>query len=365
MENKQVTHYMENSNSQKHSKQRIKHALLSAPLAAALLLGAASVPGTAAAAAVHTTHIVKQQLQLKTMKIIVDGKTLNVPTGYIDGETFVGLRFLSGHLGMTTKWDSKTGNITVSKSGKSIEMKNKSSDYMVDGLRVNGKAPMIIKSATYLPLRFLLDETGFTTGFDAKSKVITVNPAAENHLKIVKEIVKESKGNSLLSVQYAKLEDLKNADVQAKINAILKADSERYVKEGRKLISESGSKAYAKYEVNVWVTYNRNNKLSLYTKIYSDGGGAHGSYTADSHTFDLGTGKELTLKEAFGGKPDYIQIINAGIKKQIKEKSFILDAPFKTIQADQKFFLRGNSVVIYMDNTPTAEGIVEFTIPIS
>lgn len=357
-----------------------KRSWLSVPIAAAVLFGAAALPlyaGTTqiAHAEISLSH---PSLQLRTMQFQVNGSLLDVPAGIsADNETFVALSFLSKKLGLTTSWDAISKKISVSGKNKTMEMHAGSSEFHINGHLIYGTPPIVLKGTTYLPLRFLLEQMGFTIGYDAATKVITIKPIVENDLKLTNKTLKHVNGNKSVTIQYPQLQGFSGTDVQAKINAFLEAEATRHYKSGQSLLNEAeedGSAGTAdqapplSYDVNYTITYNEQNKLSLHFDVYEYTGGAHGMYDWQSHTFDLGTGEELTLQNAALNNPDYLNIANTEIKKQIKQRDIFLNTPFESIRPDQGFFLRGNAIVIYFslyEYTPYAEGIPEFSMPLS
>ncbi|WP_274649680.1 stalk domain-containing protein [Paenibacillus humicola] len=345
----------------------LKKPLLAATAAAALLIG------TAAPLGAHTADAAAK-LQLKTMQISTEGRTLSVPAGMADGTTYVALSFLGKELGMSTAWDAKTRTVTVSEKNKTMTMKSGSEDFTINGHHINGIAPVILNGTTYLPLRFLLEKMGFTIGYDAKTKLISIVKAAENDIKLTNKTLEQKVGNTTVKVQYPQLSGTGGSSLGV-INAALENEAKKYITDGVKTMKQASgdapaaTAAHLDYEVDYTITSNSKGKLSLYFNVYEYTGGAHGTYDYQAHTFDLKDGSELTLQQAAENNPNYISIINAEIKKQIAaDKNLTLIAPFETIKPDQRFFLRGDSLVVYFslyEYTPYVYGIPEFSIPLS
>ncbi|MFC5452219.1 PdaC/SigV domain-containing protein [Paenibacillus aestuarii] len=316
------------------------------------------------------------QLQLTPLHIQISDHPIEVPGGLsTEGDSYVGLAFLSQQLGLKTSWDEATRTVTVSSDTKTMTMKNQSMTYEMNGHSFySSKPPVIIEGSTYLPLRFLLEQMGYSIGYTAADKLISIQPVKENTLKLTNVTVNDQQADGI-TIQYPQIEGWANAEASAKINEFLKAEVAKYQAAANDLLKET--KSYVtpdmpelrfSFDVNYTVTYNQQNKLSLHFDTYQYTGGAHGMYDMASHTFDLSTGEELTLKQAALNDPNYKSIINDEIQKQIKERDYTLLTPFVTINDDQRFYLKDNDIVVYFslyEYTPYALGIPEFHIPVT
>ena len=124
------------------------------------------------------------------------------------------------------------------------------------------------------------------------------------------------------------------------------------------------------------VTFNSGCITSLYTDESAYMGGAHGSVTRSSDTWDFASGKRLQLGDFYPGQPFFSQ----GIIQQIENQAALVikssgspyyeDYPallYSAFRADS-FFLTQDGVVIYYqqyDIAPYGAGIPEFLIPFS
>ncbi|MBD0383339.1 PdaC/SigV domain-containing protein [Paenibacillus sedimenti] len=342
-------------------------------LAAAFVLAVLPSANETAQAEDYTAEV---QLNLAPLHVQISDKTMQVPGGLsTEGDSYVGLAFLSQQLGLTTSWDDTTRIVTVSSANKTMKMSNQSSAYEMNGHRFySSKPPVIVEGSTYLPLRFLLEQMGYSIGYSAADKLISIQPIKENALKLTNVSIDDRKEDGI-TIQYPQIEGWTNTAASAKINAFWKAEALKYAAAGQELLKEFKAEQTADmpelrfaFDVNYTVTYNQQNKLSMHFDTYQYTGGAHGMYDMEAHTFDLSTGEEITLKQAALGDPNYKQIINEEIKKQIKERDYVLLEPFETISDDQRFFLLDNDIVVYFalyEYTPYALGIPEFSIPVS
>ncbi|WP_028560222.1 PdaC/SigV domain-containing protein [Paenibacillus pinihumi] len=355
----------------KAGKQKKLLKWIAAPIAATIVLSAvaAATPITDTKAYAASDYTIK----FKTLNIKVNGKSMQVPGGLSpDGDTYVGLRFLSDELGLTTTWDKKTKVVTVSSPTKTMTMVNQSPEYKINGHQITGKPVVEMNSSTYLPLRFLLEQMGYEIGYSNKEQLVTITPIIENSLILTNKRIDQSKPGREFVIQYPQITGMSEPEAQDKINSFLEKEAEKYEQAGKDMYKEIKDADVPKdgglyYGVNYTIAYNQNDRLSMHFDVAQYTGGAHGIYDMQSHTFDLKTGKEITLKEVAKNNSAYKQIINTEIKKQIKQRGYELIEPFDSIGDDQRFYLRGNAVIVYFslyEYTPYALGMPEFSIPL-
>ncbi|MFD0694380.1 stalk domain-containing protein [Paenibacillus sp. GCM10027628] len=359
---------------QRNLFQKKSAAWLKLSLAAAFVLALMPYNGVTAHAEDYSSDV---KLNLAPLYVQIGDNNMQVPGGLsTEGDSYVGLAFLSKQLGLTTSWDETTRIVTVSSPGKTMKMTNQSTTYDLNGHHFySSKPPVIVEGTTYLPLRFLLEQMGYSIGYTAADKLISIQPIKENALKLTNTSIGDSKTEDGITIQYPQIEGWEHTAASSKINAFLKAEALKFEASGKELLKEvkgdqtaGGPELRFSFDVNYTVTYNQQNKLSLHFDTYQYTGGAHGMYDMDAHTFDLLTGEEITLKQAALNDPNYKQIINNEIKKQIQEREYVLLTPFESIGDDQRFYLKDNNIVVYFslyEYTPYALGIPEFTIPVS
>jgi hypothetical protein len=346
--------------------------LTAAPLAVALLLGAGStvMPGitpAAHAAAATTTSI----------NLHYASQTTAIPAiASAQGETLVNLIALGKALNFSVQWDAKSGYISIKQANKTLRFKPEDSYYELNGHSFYvDSTPTAISGRTYVPLRATLTQLGYSVGYQAKDKLVTVTLNAENSLTLSGKLIDVSNDKATNKVQYPQLSGFANTAVQEKLNAFFLAKAEEYIQSGKEL-PEQMEKDWGDtdrpivYETNVnyVITKNQDNQLSMYFIPYEYTGGAHGMYDYHAYTFDLTTGEQLTLQQVASDNPKFKSIINTAIQKQIKDRKMELLTPFTSIRDDQGFFLRGNSVVVYFslyEYVPYAFGMPEFSIPLS
>lgn len=124
------------------------------------------------------------------------------------------------------------------------------------------------------------------------------------------------------------------------------------------------------------VTYNQNCILSVCTDTYEYLGGAHGSTTRTSETWNIKTGQEYKLSDFYPKKADYRSIVIKEIDKQIsdqvsKDEDYYFDNPEKLVDETfnaNSFYLTPKNLVVYFqqyDIAPYSSGIIEFPLSLN
>jgi hypothetical protein len=113
-------------------------------------------------------------------------------------------------------------------------------------------------------------------------------------------------------IQFPRLTKLPNAKVMAKINATLakkEAEERQGAAECVANVKDAGQKpSDASYDISVAVTYLSTKYLSLTDQVAYDCAGAHPDSTEAVLTFDLATGAEVDLMNAFKPGFDFAKI---------------------------------------------------------
>ncbi|WP_276356895.1 stalk domain-containing protein [Cohnella caldifontis] len=354
------------------AREKSKKPPLAAVLAAAAIAIATQLADTGAhrAAAAEAFKVIDQPIR-------VEGVSSTIPAINVEGSTYVGLRVLNEKLGLTTEWDESAKKITVLGNGRTLVLKLKTGETTLNDQSIHGLPTVNQDGWTYLPLRFLMERMGYGVDYDPATRRIEIGKIAENAATIATAKIAESRDKPELSleVNYPVLSGLADPAVQDKINAFLKSEAESHASSGKFVLEravadmEGGPDEAIRpvsFQGSYYVTYNENNRLSLYVDYYQYTGGAHGITVRVPYAFDLATGEKLTLQEAAGGNPGYVKIINAEISKQIKARNVPMLTPFVTIKPNQPFYLTHEGLSIFFQQyeyTPYAAGIPEFRIP--
>ncbi|AGC68168.1 hypothetical protein Cst_c11720 [Thermoclostridium stercorarium subsp. stercorarium DSM 8532] len=110
---------------------------------------------------------------------------------------------------------------------------------------------------------------------------------------------------------------------------------------------------------------NQRGILSILLVGMAEFGGAHPMTVAKSLTMDTLTGESFELSQLFS--PGYADIINAEIKRQIKERDIPLLDGFKGISPNQNYYVSDHTLVVYYqlyELSPYAAGFPYFPIPL-
>lgn len=345
----------------------------------ALALAAALVSSSLVLSAEHANAAFGNTFRIMNQAIDVEGVRGNIAALNTDNTTYIAIRSLNKSIGLNTEWDKANNTVTVTGRGRELTLNLNDGSAMLNGQQIYGLPAIVQSNTTYVPFRFLLERMGYGVAFDTATKVIGIEAIKENDLKITTKVIKEASEKQSLIVHYPQLSGYANEAVQNKINALLKEEAETKAEGARKqlnqLVKDNAEFEAANPDLNrppvtfdstYTVTYNEQAKLSLYFDNYIYMGGAHGGTARVTHTFDLATGNELTLKDVVSGNPSYVSIINKTIQSQIKARGILLLDEFVTIEPDRDFFLKHNGVVVYFgqyEYTPYAAGMPEFEVP--
>jgi iron complex transport system substrate-binding protein len=113
-----------------------------------------------------------------TIKVLKDGKaiTFNTNPKIMNGTTMVPYREIAESLGASVKWDANTKTVTVTKSGKviNLQIKNKYAKIQNQYIYI-GVAPVIENGRTLIPLRFLSEAFGLWVSWNGSTKTITID----------------------------------------------------------------------------------------------------------------------------------------------------------------------------------------------
>ncbi|KAF6636450.1 AMIN domain-containing protein [Paenibacillus sp. EKM208P] len=118
----------------------------------------------------------------------LDGKDISVGKGVqiqeVKGNVLVPLRLIVEELGYSVNWESKTGTITIHKQNLNLSLQVNNPIASVNdhqmGLAV---APLLKEGTTYVPLRFVSEQTGMnvTWNNELKTVFLTTPPASSGN----------------------------------------------------------------------------------------------------------------------------------------------------------------------------------------
>jgi inhibitor of cysteine peptidase len=179
-----------------------------------------------------------------------------------------------------------------------------------------------------------------------------------------------------VKLEVPKLSGLHDSAVQDRINAvfdeILSAAKESVKpaeEESKAIAAEYGETLPYMTQISYGVPYNKDGILSIVISDYRYLGGAHGGDFWSPYTFDLKTGKQLSLDNLMAEDSGYRELINSSIRKEIDRRAeaneLMENAEFEDIGDDPAYYLTSNAVVFYFQQYeyfPYAAGIQEFQI---
>ena len=115
--------------------------------------------------------VVVMQIGSKTM--LVNGKAYEKDAAPVimNDRTLVPIRFVTESLGGKVAWNAETKEVTLVIDGKEIKMT------IGKTIEKYGVAPVIINGRTFVPVRFVADELGATTAWNAETKTVTITKA--------------------------------------------------------------------------------------------------------------------------------------------------------------------------------------------
>ena len=170
------------------------------------------------------------------------------------------------------------------------------------------------------------------------------------------EIIQLSKESDSCSIEYIRIDGLKNKTVQDKINnriieVMEEMEKQDFIPPYRGIIPllKKYGNLDRRTQIDIFSQFNSNNILSVDSwcyVFYSD----DENYFTYSYSvplnFDLSNGEELTLGDLFAPDTDYIETINKAVDRRLleggfddsaSEYGFSMTSPFQTVRPEQKF----------------------------
>jgi hypothetical protein len=306
----------------------------------------------------------------------------------IDGDTvFLPLRSICENLGYKVSWAvvDKIKTVDVQKEGRTVSLSIGDGGTMnVDGHSFyawmnDGNAISVLNDRTYIESNYFDQTFSTKTKYEAGSGTITVQSVAANGINIETVPLTSQEKYLNLTIQYPQVSGLADSAAQNSINTVLKNAALKAQSEGEQNAKEMAESA-ATYSqdvdmkcstnFNYTLRYNRNGLLSLSLTDYQFTGGNHGLIDETSYTFDLSTGKALSLSDLMQSGSGYITYFNSGIRKEIDKRVASGDLvefdseKFSSIADDPAYYLTSRGIVFYFQQYeyfPYSEGIQEFS----
>ncbi|WP_169084571.1 stalk domain-containing protein [Paenibacillus sp. PL91] len=108
----------------------------------------------------------------------VNGKAIKLDSAPIvlNGTTYVPVRFVSDAMGSKLLFNGKTGQVTVLRGNKLMEMTLGKKDLILNGVQQSSEVtPIVRNNRTLIPVRLFSEKLGLKVGYDGKAKKITID----------------------------------------------------------------------------------------------------------------------------------------------------------------------------------------------
>ncbi|GGI43216.1 hypothetical protein GCM10008018_00950 [Paenibacillus marchantiophytorum] len=121
-------------------------------------------------------QIAAPQLVKSDMKLMLNGKPLQVDEAYlVDNALFVPYRAFAEGIGLTVGYEAASQTVTVSKEGKEVKLTIGSSKADVDGTPHTMVGPaQLINSTTFVHSRFLAEVFGVKVSYDEATRTVNL-----------------------------------------------------------------------------------------------------------------------------------------------------------------------------------------------
>ncbi|MBD2844318.1 DUF4163 domain-containing protein [Paenibacillus sp. IB182496] len=354
---------------QKHTKANrtsrlLRREITPIVLAAGLIVGGSTIPVTPTEAATPTAH----QLQAyDTVRLQVNGQTLDMQGLLSAGRTMIPLRALSEALDFSISYDSEEQIYTIGSGVNQLQLTNGSygPSMTVNNIYLGDYDPINVESRLYVSYRVLSDFLGLHGAWDNSTKTLNiVQDEQANAITLATETMNESVNGSEISIRYPQVEG--DSMPTQRINETIQAQAEKYL-QGVTETAEERPDDVRNYEFmhDFIVTYNQNGVLNVLTQDYNYVGGAHGIQSRTSLVFDLESGKQLSLQDVVGANTDYLQALEDVARTGLTEMDMYL-GEFAGFDEDPQFYLKRDGIVMYFapyEYTAYAAGFPEFYVP--
>lgn len=244
--------------------------------------------------------------------------------------------------------------------------------------------------AGLLILGLVLTGSGCSTKETAAPQVSS--PTLSIERKVHTETVRDEKDGTVLLTLKMTYPQIKNPENNAGISKINEYYGKQYDEFRNRVMLDGlrmarGDKEAARnsgfefrphaYERDMEMDYNANNLLSVVNLQYENTGGAHPNSCWLSDTFDVTTGKKLSLADILGGsREEALEKVYQTVLEQIKKtegtEEFVYQDNYpenvRNSFSENDFVLTSNSLMVYYQPyaiAPYAAGIPKFELPYS
>lgn len=303
---------------------------------------------------------------------------LTVPAIHQEDGLYLPLRAVAEGMGYQVTWSQKDRTAAVTTPDGTISVDLVNSRVNAYGHEYYSNSPLMKQDRMYLHAQFFAEEFHLRAEQGPDGNAAVLFPMMENAMQI-KTIQEASSSKALeINLQYPQIQGLSNQAVQDQLNQLFQSLAAQAKKTGEQNAADlapvliqypemQGPSARVQTWFDYRIKYNQNDLLSLVFLEYQFAGGAHGSTIQSGYTFDLTTGKQISLADQFLPGVDYVSVISKEVKRQIDERGLTdaLFEPFSKIRPDQGYSLTNQGLVVFFQQyeiMPYAAGIQEFTI---
>lgn len=140
--------------------------------------------------------------------IKINNKDVEISTKIINNRKLVPLRELGNALGLSIKWDNNTNNFIISNGTKNIIMNTNKDTANINGNNIKLETkPTILDSKVYLPLRFIVENTGNKLKLNGDILEVSKIDNYNETLKETKNIQNNTGNVNIIQQDYEKLKD--------------------------------------------------------------------------------------------------------------------------------------------------------------
>ena len=321
--------------------------------------------------------------------ILLDGSRLNAQAVLQSQQILLPVRAIAEAMGYQVTWAVKDGistaelqkgddRVTLDLTNGIIQ-DNGHHYYAITNL---GSGIQVLENRTYMDSGLFVALLGLKSQYDAAAVQVALRRVTENSITITTEQLTSQQGCLKTTIQYPQVMGLANSEAQDTVNALMKkaaldaqSEGQENAKELEQWIKDEnpGFTAQCETYFDYAIPYNQNGLLSIILTDYQYAGGAHGSTIQSSYTFDLSTGKMLSLSDLMERGSGYSTYLNSAVRQEIDKRVTSgdlveFDQKFSDLGTDPAYYLSNDGIVFYFQQYeyfPYAAGIQEFTIPYS
>jgi len=307
--------------------------------------------------------------------VTVDGQDTGVKGGVSDRQVAVPLKPLFGPLGCRLTWQATEKKAVLQRGSRSLALyPGKDRGWAGDHEVWVNPPPRLAGGRLVVPLKAVAENLGCGMKWDPQASTLDLRPWPEPAVRVVTRRIREESEKLKVDIQYPEVSGL-GPSVDSAINEPLKDWALEALAGGRRAVESAARAPEAPKQSEVVADYrvalNQDSLLSIVLTNYTYvAGAAHGLTVQTSDTFDLRTGRIYALQDLFQPGVDYIALLTEEVKRQIRERGLeeSLLTPFESVKPTQKWYLTGDSLVLYYDQYeywPYAWGIQEFPIALA